>query len=62
MKYFLLTFLLCFFITDLSAEKKKVIAYDTSTAYSIKKASIQKEKEIFADKDFIYQKDAKETK
>jgi len=36
--------------------------YDTSTSHVIKKASAEKEKEIFADKDFIYKKDVKESK
>ena len=39
-----------------------MVVYDTSTSHIIKKASAGKEKEVFADKDFIYKKDAKESK
>ncbi len=62
MKHFL--FILSFFISAslFSVEKKNAIAYDTSKISTIKKASPQKEKEIFADKDFIYHKEAKASK
>src|ERR1017187_2188396 len=43
-------------------DKKNVVAYDTSKAVSIKKASTEKEREIFSDKDFIYHKEAKAAK
>ncbi|HXU25703.1 MAG TPA: DUF4129 domain-containing protein [Bacteroidia bacterium] len=61
MRYFLFIFLFCCSITVFSADKK-VVVYDTSATHVIKKASIEKEKEIFADKEFIYKKDAKESK
>lgn len=61
MRYFLFILLFCCSVTLFSVEKK-VVVYDTSTNHSIKKASVEKEKEVFADKDFIYQKDAKESK
>jgi hypothetical protein len=38
------------------------MAYDTSKISTIKKPSPQKEKEIFSDKDFIYNKEAKASK
>jgi hypothetical protein len=44
------------------ADKKDSLMYDTTTISSVKKASVVKEKEVFADKDFQYQEDAKESK
>ena len=44
------------------AEKKDLVRYDTSTASNVKNATPEKEKEIFADKDFQYKTDAKESK
>ncbi len=61
MRYFLLILLFCCSASVFSVEKK-VVVYDTSTVLVIKKASAEKEKEIFADKDFIYKKDVKESK
>ena len=60
MRFFLFILLFCCVASVFSVEKK-VIVYDTSS-HIIRKASIEKEKEIFADKDFIYNKDAKESK
>jgi hypothetical protein len=60
-RYFLFIFLFCCSASIFSVEKK-VIVYDTSSTHVIKKASAEKEKEVFADKDFIYKKDAKESK
>jgi len=60
-RYFLFIFLF-YCSTAVFSVEKKVVIYDTSASYVIKKASEQKEKEIFADKDFIYQKEAKESK
>ena len=62
MKHFLFILSLFFSATLFSVEKKNAIVYDTSKISTIKKASPQKEKEIFADKDFIYQKEAKASK
>ena len=62
MRFFLFILLFCCSASVFSVEKKNTVAYDTSTSYTIKKASAQKEKEIFADKDFIYKKDVKESK
>jgi len=59
-RFFLFILLFCCVASVFSVEKK-VIVYDTSS-HIIRKASIEKEKEIFADKDFIYNKDAKESK
>jgi hypothetical protein len=59
-----LLFILSFFISAalFSVEKKNAIVYDTSKISTIKKASPQKEKEIFSDKNFIYHKEAKASK
>ncbi len=45
-----------------SERSKEVVLNDTSTISSVKKATAAKEKEIFADKDFQYHEDAKESK
>jgi hypothetical protein len=60
-RYLLFIFLFCCSASVFSVEKK-VVVYDTSTILVIKKASAEKEKEIFADKEFIYKKDVKESK
>jgi len=44
------------------SEEKDLVRYDTSTAGNVKNATPGKEKEIFADKDFQYKTDAKESK
>ncbi len=52
-----------FFSTQVfPADKKSSVQYDTSAISSVKKATAQKEKEIFADKDFKYHEDAKDQK
>ena len=58
----LLICLLCFSVTAFPLEKKATVVYDTNKISSIKKASAQKEKEIFSDKDFVYDKEAKASK
>lgn len=61
MKNLLLIFLLCLSTAVISIGKKNIV-YDTAKVFPVKKASLQTEKEIFADKDFIYHKDAKASK
>ncbi|HWY37885.1 MAG TPA: hypothetical protein VNY73_04960, partial [Bacteroidia bacterium] len=62
MKKFFIILLLLFVVPAFPAGKKKTVQYDTITVSSVKKASSQKEKEVFSDKDFAYHEDAKESK
>ena len=59
MRSYLLIFLFCFSSVVYSSGKKPFVQYDTSKINTTIKVSPQKEKEIFADKDFVYQKEAK---
>jgi hypothetical protein len=58
----LLICLFCFSFTVFPAERKAAVVYDTSKVFSLKKIDQQKEKEIFSDKDFVYDKEAKVSK
>lgn len=62
MRLFLFISLFYFFITAFATDKKNIVVYDSSKITTIKKASTDREKEIFADKDFIYHKEAKASK
>ena len=62
MRIFLFISLLYLSITAFAIDKKREVVYDSSKITSVKKASAEKEKEIFADKDFIYHKEAKAAK
>ena len=60
-KYFSILFLF-FALSFFSKEKKNIVQFDTTTISSVKKATVAKEKEVFADKDFKYHEEAKESK
>ena len=60
-KYFSILFLF-FALAVFPSEKKNSVQYDTIAISSVKKATPQKEKEIFSDKDFQYHEEAKESK
>ncbi|MHB8260570.1 MAG: DUF4129 domain-containing protein [Bacteroidia bacterium] len=62
MKILLLIFLFFISIAVSAIDKKNVLTFDTSKAVSIKRVSVEKEKEIFSDKGFIYHKEAKASK
>jgi len=59
-KFFFIIFL--FFFAGFALGKDPAVQYDTATSVSVRNASPVKEKEIFADKDFIYKADAQESK
>ncbi len=59
-KLFFITFILCFFAGI--AKQKDLVQYDTAKANAVKNASPQKEKEVFADKEFQYHEDVQESK
>lgn len=61
MRFYLFIFLLVC-CTSVFSATKKVVAYDTCTNYTIKKPNAEKEKEVFADKDYVYHKEAKKSK
>jgi hypothetical protein len=60
-KKILAILLFVFSLPIFSVEKKNIVLYDTSTISSIKKSAATKEKEVFADKDFQYHEEAKES-
>jgi hypothetical protein len=60
-KFLTILFLFCALLV-FPADKKDSLMYDTTTISSFKRASDAKEKEVFADKDFQYHEDAKESK
>lgn len=62
MRIFLFISLLYLSVTAFATDKKSVVVYDSSKITSVKRASVEKEKEIFADKDFIYHKEDKASK
>ena len=62
MKKLLLILFLAVASFGFSSEKIKVVQYDTAAISTEKKVSQQKEKEVFADKDFQYHEEAKESK
>src|ERR1700740_272410 len=62
MKNYLAILFLFFGLAGFPVNKKNNVKYDSMTVSSIKKATAEKEKEIFADKDFQYHEEAKESK
>ena len=62
MRLFLAILLLCLSIPVFPKAGKKTLIYDTLATSVVKKASPEKEREIFSDQDFIYQKEAKASK
>ncbi|MGZ3861984.1 MAG: hypothetical protein ACXVPN_06960 [Bacteroidia bacterium] len=60
MKYFFFILFL-FLALPVFPKEKKIVQYDTVGVSSVKKAGADKEKEIFADKDFQYHEEAKES-
>lgn len=59
-RYFILITFVLFFGSAFAGDKD-IVKFDTARI-AVKNASVEKEKEVFSDKDFIYHADAKESK